>query len=541
MKWFLSALRHAFSRLLAHRWTYALPVATLLLPATIYAVRMPDTYQARALVRVREMSTGEYGSRLPTEQGARAFATVSTVRDRLITMRTLQAIMPILAPATPADDAVALDKLKERIEFDRMSDYSFSIAISDQSADRASEATNKLLQTFLSEEREPLLRRARDRRAFYDREVADATEAHIATSRALSRYRNEHADVLPELKDVVSNELTALRAEARVQTQLAAAARRRADFLSEQIARGGTTTPKGPLSASTSADEKRLEQQLTEQQSLLSAARKRLAEARTRHTEKMPDVISLRTEVSGLTADVKVTVAALQAAHKRTHADASRLEKAQSAEALGMLRRLRTESLEEAQGADQIDDELRIRIKGLEVRLAKIPATAAGLAPLLEDLADADGRRDALQGSASAAAEREEYLAGSSAEDVTPYQVAQWAVPPAKPNGPKRMAILLTAIGLGGLIGYGLMLLRRNFEEELVFAPEQLRPLLPDAMVVSVPLLEGGQPRRSLRWQELIPVTWVTACLVLTIWTLAAHKGLMTAPAWLEGLMGRAV
>ena len=33
-----------------HRWTFLVPVATLLLPATIYAVSLPDVYEAKAVV-----------------------------------------------------------------------------------------------------------------------------------------------------------------------------------------------------------------------------------------------------------------------------------------------------------------------------------------------------------------------------------------------------------------------------------------------------------------------------------------------------------
>jgi len=222
MTWFFAAIRHALASLRGNVWTFALPTATLLLIASVYAVRLPDTYQARALVRVREMTTGDRGSRLPTEEGARAFETVSTVRDRLITMKTMRTIMPILAPDVAVDDALALEKLKDRIEFNRMSDYSFSVAVTGEDAEAASKATNHLLETFFEEERTPLLRRARDRRTFYDHEVAEATKLQVAASRAMDAFRASHHDVLPEMKDVVTNELTALRAEVRVQTQLAA-------------------------------------------------------------------------------------------------------------------------------------------------------------------------------------------------------------------------------------------------------------------------------------------------------------------------------
>ncbi len=153
----------------------------------------------------------------------------------------------------------------------------------------------------------------------------------------------------------------------------------------------------------------------------------------------------------------------------------------------------------------------------------------------------ANRRRDAVQASASAAAERENYLLRSDAQDVTPYQVAQWAVPPAKPNGPRRMAILLTALAVGVLVGYGLMLLRRRFKEDVVQSADQLRPLLPEAMIVSVPWIDTEAHRRRLPWQALLPATWVAACVGLTVWTLAAHRGYVGAPPWLEMLMGRSV
>ena len=81
-----------------NRWTFLVPVATLLLPATIYAVSLPDVYEAKAIVHVKPLSSGDVGSGLPQEQMERPDEVMPTVRDRIFTRDHLEAVVPILIP-----------------------------------------------------------------------------------------------------------------------------------------------------------------------------------------------------------------------------------------------------------------------------------------------------------------------------------------------------------------------------------------------------------------------------------------------------------
>ena len=61
MTWMGTAIRAAVGAAWSQRWTYAVPVATLLLPATLYAVRQPDVFRARAVVFARPLEGRHQG------------------------------------------------------------------------------------------------------------------------------------------------------------------------------------------------------------------------------------------------------------------------------------------------------------------------------------------------------------------------------------------------------------------------------------------------------------------------------------------------
>jgi uncharacterized protein involved in exopolysaccharide biosynthesis len=533
------ALSRALAVVARHRWTYAIPIATLLLPAAIVAVRMPDVYESRAVVRAREISTGGGGGSLPSEEGQRAFATVATARERLLKVENLRAVRPVLMPDARPDDPKVRKELLERIDFERLSDYAFTVTIRDTNPRRASDAVNTLLHTFLEGERAPLHRRAHDRRVFYDHEAAGAAERTRRAQDALARLRTERADSLPQLKDPLDRELIGLRGEIGLQEGVVATARKRVESLSDQIAHQGSTDA-APVAARTpTAEELQLEHQLAEQQKTLDAARKKLAEARTRYTERMPAVIALRSEVAGLQADLKATVVALGQAHAR--ADAA--EKARTSRSLdastARLQALRKEAQEQADQAARAAASLRARARALEARLASIPATASALVPAERAVDEAQKRQANLEALAARAAERESFFANGNAEDVTPFAVAEWASPAPAPSGPRRTAWLLTAVGLGALLGYALSVLRRRFEDGAVVTREQVARLVPGAVVVAVPRLGDGRPRLRLPWRDLAPLAWTGACIALTVLVLAAHKGWIEGPLWLRELIGR--
>jgi hypothetical protein len=101
-----------------------------------------------------------------------------------------------------------------------------------------------------------------------------------------------------------------------------------------------------------------------------------------------------------------------------------------------------------------------------------------------------------------------------------------------------RWRYLLTAVFLGLLIGYGLLLVRRKYAETLVVTPQDLAPLLPSGFIVCVPRLGAGRRPRRPPLADLALGAWVTFALGTSVLALAAQKGWVEAPGWLRPLLG---
>ncbi len=541
MSWFFEAIGRGLGVAWSHRWLFAVPVATLLLPVTIYAVRLPDTYEATAVVRATEYSSGDTARDLPGQRSGQVYQTAATARDRLYSNEVLKSIVPVLAPGDDPDDYRVVEKLSKLVEYDRLTDFSFEIAITDTEPERAKTAVNTLIKAFLEEERKGPLRRAETQKKFFEGEAAKAKDAFVEIATALDTFRTENAATLPEAKDAIDQELSTVRTELLLQKQLASSAQRRVEFLTEQLTRRGMEDA-ASLTRPTTAEEKQLELQLGNEQAAINDARKRLAEARRRWTEKHPNVRGIQTELDELKSNARATVTALKAAREAADKRAADAHKRRSQGPLDTLRSMRVEAQAESARANEQVLAFTAKMSELQARLARIPATKALLDPLLLEKAEAQKRLDALEKEARKAAEDANFLRESEVTDVTEFDVDRWAVAPTAPTGPKRMRYFFTAIALGLLIGYGLIVLRRRFEEQTITRADDLSSLLPGAMVVNVPLLPdgrgGGGAVAAHAVRELVLTVWVLGCVGLSMLAIAAHRGLVEAPAWLSALFG---
>jgi predicted nucleic acid-binding Zn-ribbon protein len=527
------AFRTLFAKAWRHRWTFAVPVATLLLPATIYAIRLPDVYKAHATVRVKAMEGGRTGADLPTQRTEADYTLVAGSRDRLLTQANVAPLVPILARGASADDPVAVAGVAGRVQWDRAGDAAFTVAIEDQSPHRAAAAVNKLLETFLQNVRGELLDAAEKKAAFAMRDAQAARDEHQRQDRALQAFRAEHADTLPEQKDSINQSLGQARGEVTWQEQSATSARMRMEAFDQQIARWGAEAA-GASGRSTTAEETQLEAQLKERQSAVGDARKKLAEARTQYTDKWPAVQQLAQQVKDLEADVQATVAALNLAKAQASRSATQERLRDTQSAFQTVKDLRDQAAADAARANARAQELRDAIGDLTRRLNEIPATVSAMAPF-QVKADAAARLVQQYETAAVAEDRQaRFVREADPSDVVGYSVIEAAKAPATASGPARMRYLLTAVGIGLAIGYGLLLLKRKYEETTVATPQDLSGLLGSALVVSVPLLVEGRRPRRLPWREVALAAWVLAFLGGTALALAAHKGWVTTPDWLR-------
>lgn len=538
MTWMGTAVRAAVGAAWRHRWTYAVPVATLLLPATLYAVRQPDQFRARAVVFVRPLEGGGSGGMLPQERAAQNYEMVQTSRDRLLTNANAGPVVPLLYPGHAPADPWALGAVKGRVLWDRAGDSAFAVSMDDTDPQVAAKAVNALLKSFQENERAEKVVLAEGPLRSLERQLAVAREDQDKARRALDAFRTVHAEVLPEQESPITQELAQVRSEITWQDQSASALRARAQFLGEQITRWGSTGAES-TNRRVSAEEDKLKAQLDQQQKAVDDARKALVVELSGKTEKHKDVQMLRRQIEVLEADVKATVVALDGARKAARAAAAAEQQKETRGVVDDLKSMRTQTEQEELRCIEASKELRERMKALQSRLARIPTVKPEYGKLQGDADEAGrsvGRIEVLVANARA---HVEYLQAMSANDVTGYRIEEWAVPPVLPSGPARWKYLAVALGLGLVIGYGVRSLRKRYEQPPVARPQELRELLPGALVVSVPLLpEGRRVRRGVPVRELALGLWVLVAVGTSALALAARKGIVHPPEWLRPIVG---
>ena len=201
MTWMGAAVRRAVGVAWRHRWTYAVPVATLLLPATLYAVRLPDMFRARAVVYVRPLESAHTGGALPEQRAAATHEMVQTSRDRLLTNANAAPVVPILYPGRSPQDPQALLGVKGRMLWDRAGDSSFAVSLEDTDPKRAADGVNAMLKAFQENERGVKLSREEGTLKSLEKERVAIQAENTAALSKIDAFRADHADTLPDQKE----------------------------------------------------------------------------------------------------------------------------------------------------------------------------------------------------------------------------------------------------------------------------------------------------------------------------------------------------
>jgi uncharacterized protein involved in exopolysaccharide biosynthesis len=539
----VSGIGHSIGRVAAaawrYRWTFAVPVATLLLPATVMAVRLPDTYRATALVQVRPPRPESITSALPQETEQRPDEVLATLRDGILAHDNVVRIAPLLhggADGTGVEPKI-VERLRQRVDYERVGSSAFTVSVEHVDPDAAARAVNLLLESFFDAERARLLGRAEAREAFHLGELEQAKKDMAASQAALDAFREQHRETLPAQKDAVGEELRQLAQRKGIQEAIASSARARLDAIEQMLivdptARRGTD----PVPV-TSAEVERLRTRLATQEAALGAAEKELAGVRARYTDRHPEVARVTQEVEGLRDQARTTELQLAQAQKRAQEVATGMRR----EDLDTYRRglvmLRDEHRGALDRAEAEGAEIARRMDAIQHLLARMPETKEALEPLESAHARAGERMQRNERIAAEARQLTRHYRTAEAADVAGFRVDRWAAPPALPSGPGRWRWMATAVVAGLICGYGLLLLRRRSEGEIVRAPEDLAGLLPGALFVNVPLLgEGRTPPRRL-FREAAIATWVVLAVATSGFAVAARKGWVDSPPWVRALL----
>ncbi|MBL9088708.1 MAG: hypothetical protein JNM10_16335 [Planctomycetia bacterium] len=530
----LSALvRKVAAAAFERRWIFAVPVATLLAPAALYVVRLPDTYTARVGISVRQVNAERVGVALPTMQDFRPEQILATARDRVLQAPNVAAMVPVLWPKGNPKDDWTIERARARVMYDQAGDARFSLSIVDTSPARAAEAVNTLVDAFIENERAARVAVVERRRDFLEAEAGKAREAFDAVLAEKDAFRRAHPDTMPDQRETITSDLHRIEQEMRERENDAQRNRLMVPevdkWMKSAVPAAGTDAGR----ASLSADEQMAQLKLTSAQAALDQASRQLAELRVKYTDSYDRVQLALAQVQLLEGQVTRAKDELDAAKKRADADTSSRRRADNQELMASMRTFRDSLVAEEKAARAAVDELRARAADLSRRLGEIPATADALRKLQTALEGADQTRLRAEEAARNARVAADFYRNADPAETVGFAVESRAIPPVSPSGPSRTRWLASAVALGLGIGYGLHVLRRRYvDEDVVADADDLADLVPGALVVSVPMLGAGPARRRGAWVDLVCGAWVVVCIGVTAFALGCHRGWIETPSW---------
>ena len=536
MNWFSDSTGRAFGAIWKWKWTFLVPVATLILPATIYALRQPKTYKATAVIQINEKQSGSSGV-LPGTRDKTAYALVNQARDRLLTSENMKPAVAVLAPGADPDNLAVLQKIAKAYEFDRMGDNSFSVSLIDTDPVIAQRSVNVVCEAFLENEKKRPVEEARLKHEHAEKQLARARDEYKEALGELNAFRDKHIEARGSVQENLRRELANVRRNKETWRTRVNGWRSRLDKLKQELSEGHsrTTSGKRPESAGEIAAKTRLDKSIEK----LNDAEAELQSLLGSKTEGHPQVIAGRETVRRLEETVKTAEAKFSA--ERGKADREWRERSDAD--LASQRQLKLRQVEVLEADIAEGDRQMARLDEAEDgyfdRLEKAPEVQDMMAPLLEAKNLAFKSVEEAQKISSAEKAKYVYYRDAEPSAVTPFAIIQPAQPPVDPHGPRRMKWLVLAMALGVGIGYGLMLLRRRFERNTITRVDDLAGMLPGALVVPVPRLEQGpilSPTHLAR--DVVMGGWVVLCLGITGMAVATHRGMLEGPEWLRAMIG---
>lgn len=531
-----SAIKKGLRLAWRHRWTFGVPVATLLLPAALYVVRLPDVYKAATQVSVLPRSSAGGGG-IPNTREQRTEQLMATARDRVLAEANIEAMARILYPKASAKDPLVVARARGRVSYDVAGEGTFAVSIEDRSPALAAAAVNALLKSFLDGERKANLRMAEERRDFHEKELLEAKQRYEASRIRLEDVKTANRDSLPELKDQIGSEIARLEQAITNVEQRAVSARRLLETYDKELRSppnfdAGINQP--------TVEEVSIELELKGLQGNLDKALQELAALNAKYQPGFPKVKQKEEEVGDLRRTMAEGQARLRDARARADKDRTIRRVTNSKDYLETVENNRKRVLADIDADEREIDEKRQRLGEAQARRDRMPVTADLIAPYARAFGEAGRQLESREKAAENAREqvsvyeRDEIIGGT-----IDFQVGNWAVTPVLPSGPSRMKWLASAIGLGLAIGYGLTVLRRRFDEGMVEGTADVLDLVPTgALVVAVPMLGVAHTERRNRRLDALFGSWVAACLFATICVLAWHKGWLDAPAWFRPWIG---
>lgn len=487
----LRQLQAYLEMIIRRKWLVIIPLVICTAIAAAAAFRMKPSYRSTTVILVEKQQVPESyvtpTDRTPFTQR------LSTIRQQIMSRQNLEKIIEdfhlyqeaaapsrfyaflngigihVKAPAPSKEDLLDLigNDIEAKVIGDRGSGDAFSISFSGNDPFVTMQVTNKLASLFIEENLKSREQYAEGTSDFLANELASAKKELENQERAVRDFKERYMGSLPQQLEANLRTLDRLQAELQSATVELKNAEDRKLLLEAQLSqsKNADTVQTGGAPVNPQAQELRRLQ--TELANLLAV-----------YKETYPDVVLTKKRIRELKAQMAQTPSA-----DKTNAQPDELRELSPQErSPEIYNNLMVVKSQMAALRERIT-ETRRQIKQFEKRVEEAPANEQKFADLRRDYDISLNNYQTLLGKKLSAKLAENLEKRQKGERFTVLDPANL---PEKPYKPKKLAITLIGAGVGGGIGFGLVLLL-DFLNPAFRKPEDFEGILDLKVLTTIP------------------------------------------------------
>ncbi len=410
-----------------------------------YAQERIEQIKTRVLTRARVLEIADKYNLYPRNRGYSDTQRVELIRQNL-SVRYIRA--EGAKTGAGRDDTIA-----------------FAVTYTDRSAEKAYQAANEFMSVFLTEDVRTRTTGASNTTEFFKGETAKLAAQVSAMEAAISKFKTENADSLPETLDSRKLQLDRAQSELTSAEAASTAAEEELRFIESQLT----------SSAAASGG------------SAISRAKEELAQLRSVYTDNHPAVIAARREVAALSGGGASSreVAAVRSALTKVGEELAALEKATprdpaavaaKRDEISELQRKMNDVIGRNTGGDLLTvqlqgrhaistsrldllrnqkEQLQTRIAALSEDIARTPEVGRGLAALTRDYETLSNQYEDMLRKQQQSQLSQSMEANQKAEK---FSILDPAVQPDKPSSPDRAKLSVLVLFFSLITGAGVAL-----------------------------------------------------------------------------------
>ncbi len=511
---------------LRNKWLITLPFILITLGSFIFALAIPNIYQASTTILVVPQKVPEnyVRSTVPAAVADR----LQTLNQQIMSRTRLQQVIERyglyreLSKKMAPEEIIELMRQKIDVSVNqrtRTGVNSFTLTFQNPDPRIAMQVANGLASLYIEENLKLRERQARETANFLDRELGKLEKQLSEKEQLLSAFKQKYMGELPDQQDSNLRMLDRLEVQYQTSSSALAAAKDRQIQLQQQLNQLSSTSSntmvvEGQVVA-VDPDATRLEKM-----------KSYLSFLRSRYTEEHPDVISLVAKIKKLEKKLAVKKQP-ETEHLNGQMATSRANSPAAVEINNQISSVKRE-------ISQLQHELkrlRAEIDVINAKVQNAPKREAELVALTRDYGNLHQNYQNLLDRKIEAQLAENLEMQQQGEQ---FKVLDPALPPVKPFKPDRRKILLAGMVLGLGIGVGLALLLDFLGKSYRYVPD-IEEDLGVPVLVTIPKILTG---KELKWRKIKNVGG--ALVVLMVMLAAGGLGYMylkltfSLPGWFQ-------